>query len=100
MLRELRVRNYAIIEKLSLGFGPGLNVLTGETGAGKSIIVGALGITLGQRAFTEMIKTGSEEAAVEAVFDMPGHPVLERLGIPSDEGIIIRRNIYSTATRP
>lgn len=96
MLRELRVRNYAIIEKLSLGFGPGLNVLTGETGAGKSIIVGALGITLGQRAFTEMIKTGCGEAAVEAVFDMPSHPVLERLGIPSDEGIIIRRNIYST----
>jgi DNA repair protein RecN (Recombination protein N) len=93
MLKELRVKNFAIIDELSLTFGPGLNILTGETGAGKSIIIGALGITLGQRAYTEMIKTGSKEALVEAYFEMPRHPLLDRLGIDSSGGVIIRRNI-------
>jgi DNA repair protein RecN (Recombination protein N) len=93
MLRELRVRNFAIIDELTLGFAPGLNVLTGETGAGKSIIIGALGIALGQRAYTEMIKTGAGEASVEASFEADGHPLLERLGIPAEDGIIIRRQI-------
>jgi DNA repair protein RecN (Recombination protein N) len=93
MLRELRIKNFAIIDELTVNFEPGLNVLTGETGAGKSIIIGALGIALGQRAYTEMIKTGSTEASVEAYFDIPNHPVLENMGIDSSNGIIIRRNI-------
>jgi DNA repair protein RecN (Recombination protein N) len=91
MLKELRVKNFAIIDELSVDFGPGLNVLTGETGAGKSIIIGALGIALGQRAYTEMIKTGADEAVVEAFFDIERHPYLEELGIDGSDGIIIRR---------
>lgn len=93
MLKELRVRNFAIIDELALKLEPGLNVLTGETGAGKSIIIGALGIALGQRAYTEMVKTGSDGASVEAYFDITGHPLLEDMGIESSEGITIRRNI-------
>jgi DNA repair protein RecN (Recombination protein N) len=96
MLRELRVTNYAIIDSLTLEFGPGLNILTGETGAGKSIIIGALGIALGERAYTDTIKTGKAEASVQALFDIPSHPVLEKMGIASDEGIVIRRNISSS----
>jgi DNA repair protein RecN (Recombination protein N) len=96
MLKELRVTNYAIIDSLTLEFGPGLNILTGETGAGKSIIIGALGIALGERAFTDMIKTGETEASVQALFDAPAHPVMETMGIASDEGIVIRRKITSS----
>lgn len=96
MLKELRVRNFAIIDELTLEFSPGLNVLTGETGAGKSIVIGALGTALGQRAYTEMIKTGRTEATVEAYFSVPRHEVLEALGIASGDGIIIRRNISSS----
>ncbi|MGD8351644.1 MAG: AAA family ATPase, partial [Nitrospirota bacterium] len=91
MLKELRVKNYAIIDELSLEFEPGLNVLTGETGAGKSIIIGALGVALGQRAYTEMIKTGAPEAVVEAFFDIGNHPLLGEMGIDGSEGIVIRR---------
>lgn len=96
MLKELRVKNYAIIDDLSVDFEPGLNVLTGETGAGKSIIIGALGIALGQRAYTEMIKTGTEEAVVEAFFDIENHPALEDMGIDGAGGIIIRRVVSRT----
>jgi len=93
MLREIRVKNFAIIDKLEVSFTPGLNILTGETGAGKSIVIGALSVALGGRAYTEMIKTDASEAVVEAVFDDHSHPVLERLGIDSSEGIVIRRTI-------
>lgn len=94
MLKELRVRNFAIIESVDVEFADGLNILTGETGAGKSIIVGALGLALGQRAFTEMIKTGADEATVEAVFDSANaDDAIAELGLmPSDE-IIVRRVI-------
>jgi len=68
MLRELRVSNFAIIDELSVSFSGGLNVLSGETGAGKSIIIGALGLVLGERAYSEMIKTGRDSATVEASF--------------------------------
>lgn len=70
MLRTLRIRNFALIEKLELDFGPGLNILTGETGAGKSIIVGALGLVLGARASSEVVRTGAARADVEAVFTL------------------------------
>jgi DNA repair protein RecN (Recombination protein N) len=96
MLRELRVINYAIIDSLTLEFGPGLNILTGETGAGKSIVIGALGIALGERAYTDMIKTGKTEASVQALFDTLAHPVIETMGIAPNEEIIIRRNISSS----
>ncbi|MEE9275588.1 MAG: AAA family ATPase, partial [bacterium] len=65
MLRLLPISNVAIIESLEVGFGPGLNVLTGETGAGKSIIFDALHLTLGGRASAEIVRRGAEEAAVE-----------------------------------
>ena len=72
MLRELRVRNLAVIESLTVPFGPGLNVLTGETGAGKSILIDALTLLLGERAQpAETIRAEAETATIEAVFDAP-----------------------------
>jgi DNA repair protein RecN (Recombination protein N) len=93
MLTELRIKNFTIIDDLSIGFGPGLNILTGETGAGKSIIVDALGIILGEKASQDLIKSGKKEASIEACFDTITHPQLEELSIESNEGIIIRRTI-------
>ncbi len=93
MLRQVRIRDFAIIDTLTMDFEPGFNVLTGETGAGKSIIVDALGLTLGARAQTDAIRTGKSETMVEAYFDIPAGPHLERLGIPAEDGIILRRNL-------
>ena len=67
MLSELIVHNLAVIRHLEVSFGPGLNILSGETGAGKSILVGAVNLILGSRASQELIRTGANEAAVEAV---------------------------------
>ncbi|MDA8169475.1 MAG: DNA repair protein RecN [Nitrospiraceae bacterium] len=97
MLRELRIRNFAIIGELPVQFDRGLTVLTGETGAGKSIIVDALGVALGGRAYSEMIKTGSDSAVVEVFFECGPHPLLDRLGIEQDGGIIFRRIISSAS---
>jgi DNA repair protein RecN (Recombination protein N) len=102
MLEELNVRNYALIENLSLSFEKGLSILTGETGAGKSIIVGALGFLLGAKADTEVIRTGSEEASVSAVVSLGAHnrealDWLKSRDIESEDGkVIIRRNIKSS----
>src|SRR5208283_538063 len=93
MLKDLRIKNFTIIDDLSIGFGPGLNILTGETGAGKSIIVDALGLLLGGRASQDMIKTGRKEGHIEAFLDNINHPLLKELSIESDEGIILRRTI-------
>src|SRR3954469_7258488 len=71
MLRFLSIRNLAVIDRLELEFQPGLNVLTGETGAGKSILVGAVGLLVGGRASAELVRTGEETAAVQAVFEKP-----------------------------
>ncbi|HEX8950063.1 MAG TPA: DNA repair protein RecN [Dissulfurispiraceae bacterium] len=95
MLRELRIRNFTIVEDLKVDFEPGLNILTGETGAGKSVIVDALGALLGDRISHEMIKTGGKEAHIEAYFDDTDHLLLKELSIGSDEGIILRRSITS-----
>jgi DNA repair protein RecN (Recombination protein N) len=89
MLNELRIRNFAIIDDLHLTFGPGLNILTGETGAGKSIIIDALGLLLGDRAAAEWVRAGSELAEIEATFHIdptsePGadlHQLLEAQGL-------------------
>ena len=72
MLSDLIVKNFAIIENLHVQFGAGFNVLTGETGAGKSIIIDAVNLLLGGRARGEVIRSGAEEATVEAVFDLQG----------------------------
>src|SRR5271157_5738533 len=93
MLKELGIKNFTIIDSLSIAFGPGLNILTGETGAGKSIIVDALGLLLGDRASQDMIKTGRKEAQIEAFFDNTGNQLLKELSIDSDAGIILRRTI-------
>ena len=93
MLIELRIRNFAIIESLSLPLAPGFNVLSGETGAGKSIIVGALGLLLGERASADLIRTGQDRATVEGVFDVGDRPELRALldahGIEMDDALVV-----------
>jgi DNA repair protein RecN (Recombination protein N) len=95
MLVELRIRDYAVVEDLTLSLGPGLNVLSGETGAGKSIIVGALSLLLGERASSEVVRAGADRASVEAVFDVEAAPALqERLedfGLRLEDGLLILR---------
>ena len=84
MLRELRVKNFAVIEEATVPFGPGFNVLTGETGAGKSLLIDALLLLLGARAQVDLIRSKAESAAVEACFDLvpngPAALLLEELG--------------------
>ena len=82
MLRFLSVRNLAVIDRLEIEFEPGLNVLTGETGAGKSILVGAVGLLVGGRASSDLVRTGEESAAVEAIFETP-----------SGSEVIVRREV-------
>src|SRR5687768_13298019 len=72
MLRLLRIRNLAVIEAVEVEFEPGFNVLTGETGAGKSILVEAVGLLLGARASADLVRTGELQATVEAIFDEAG----------------------------
>jgi len=99
MLRTLRVRDLALIEELELVLEPGLNVITGETGAGKSILLQALDVALGGRPDADLVRTGAEEAAVEALFANVPVPVRERLvgaGIPAEDPqdeLLIRRVI-------
>ena len=86
MLRTLYIRDYALIEQLEVEFGGGLNILTGETGAGKSIIIGALKMILGERASTELVRTGARKAVIEGIFDEVGTSARRRIicGCASD----------------
>ncbi len=101
MLVELHVTDFALIDRLDLVFGPGLNILTGETGAGKSIIIDALGLALGERAGADLVRTGSVRATVEAVFDLTGAPAevrrrLAEVGLDAEEGeetLLVTREI-------
>ena len=95
MLRELRIRDVAIIDDLTLHFGDGLNVITGETGAGKSILLRALGLLCGERAAADLIRGNAEEAVVEGIFDFTvGGDLVEALALdPDDETIIVRRHV-------
>jgi len=100
MLTELRIRNFAIIESVTLPLGEGFNVLSGETGAGKSIIVGALGLLLGERASADLIRSGAEKATVEGVFDVANVKGIVRLadehGIEvEDDTLVLKREIAS-----
>jgi DNA repair protein RecN (Recombination protein N) len=95
MLRALEIRDMLIIDRLDLAFQPGLNVLTGETGAGKSILLDSLGFVLGWRGRAELVRQGADQGEVVAVFDLPdGHPahaVLLEAGIPTGPELILRR---------
>ncbi len=95
MLKELRIKNLAIIGDLAVSFSRGLNVLTGETGAGKSIIVDALGLALGDRAQPDMIRAGEKEASVQAYFDLEENFSLPDIGIDISEGLVLRRTLSS-----
>ncbi len=104
MLSELYIKNYALIEELTLQFSSKLTVLSGETGAGKSIIVGALGLILGEKARTSQIRTGADSCIVEGRFEIahshPVYAVLEEKGIDCNEGdaFVIRRIITRTGS--
>src|SRR5260221_2881776 len=93
MLRELRIRDVAIIDDLTLAFQSGLNVLTGETGAGKSIILQALALLCGGRAGVDVIRSDADEASIEGLFDCPLPAELrDALGLADDE-ILVRRHL-------
>lgn len=100
MLVELSIKEFAIIEKLKINFNKGLNILTGETGAGKSIIIDAIQLIIGGRGSIEYIRTNAEKAEIEALFDMPkGHPVykiLHELDVDysEDEMLFIKRELF------
>ena len=101
MLRQLSINNVVLVERLELEFEPGLGVLTGETGAGKSILLDALGLALGARADTSLVRAGQESASVAAELELdprhPAHAVLREQGIEPDAGepLIIRRTVKS-----
>ena len=103
MLTELRIRNFAIIESLALPLARGFNVLSGETGAGKSIIVGALGLLLGERASTDLIRSGADRATVEGVFDVSDRPeiiaLLDERGIDVEESLVVLKREIVAAGR-
>jgi DNA repair protein RecN (Recombination protein N) len=97
MLKSLLIRNYALIEELSVPFSNGLVIITGETGAGKSIIVDALSLVLGERASTEAVRTGADKAVVEAVFDCTGNAKVNALlraqDLDTADELIVRREV-------
>ncbi len=97
MLKLLTIQNFAIAENLEITFEPGLNLLTGETGAGKSILINAISAVVGGRISTEVVRTGATRAIVSGVFDISRLPevqqLLESLGLPVEEELFIRREI-------
>ena len=103
MLTELRIRNVAILESVALPLRAGFNVLSGETGAGKSIIVEALGLLLGERGHADLVRAGTDKASVEGVFDVSAQPelisALDARGVDVEEGVVILRREISSAGR-
>jgi len=102
VLRQLTIRNLALIDSLEVEFGPGLNLLTGETGSGKSIIVDSLGLALGERATPDQVRSGTDAGVVEAVFDADAGELaarLEDLGCPPRDGQIILARELSRSGR-
>ncbi|HEU4769938.1 MAG TPA: DNA repair protein RecN [Pyrinomonadaceae bacterium] len=100
MLQFLNISNIALIDELQVEFEPGLNLLTGETGSGKSIIVDALGVLIGGRFTSDLLKSGTERGSIEGLFIVRPNPGLERLldnaGLPASEELIIRRELSAT----
>lgn len=97
MLKNLSIKNYALIDELEIQFGTGLNIITGETGAGKSIIIDALSLILGERATTDEVRSGAEKAVVEGIFTISGNRKVKRLldgaEIENGDEIIVRREV-------
>ncbi len=94
MLNELHIENIAVIEKADISFGRGFNVLTGETGAGKSIVIDSIGAVLGERVSRELVRRGAEKGTVTAVFDLEGSEKwLEENGIEAEDELILQRRI-------
>lgn len=101
MLEELRIKNFVLIEDLTLKFGKGFNVLTGETGAGKSILIDALSGVLGEKMTTDMIRSGFDKAVLEGVFNIASasnvRTILEESGIDCDDDVLVlRRELFSS----
>ena len=99
MLRSLYIQNYALIEKLDIGFDKGFSVITGETGAGKSIILGAIGLLLGQRADVKAIRRGASKCIIEAHFEISAYgmqPFFEEREMDYDDDCILRREVYAS----
>ena len=102
MLKSLLIKNYALIEEISVEFTAGLSIITGETGAGKSILIDALGLLLGERASSEMIRTGTDKAVVEGIFDITRNSRIAAIlkaneSDPADE-LIVRREVTNKGT--
>jgi len=97
MLKSFEVKDYALIEHISVEFGSGLNIITGETGAGKSILIDAMSLLLGERASTEVVRKGAEKSFVEGIFNVKGNKkvksLLEENDIDFNDELIIRREI-------
>jgi len=106
VLLELRLENYAVIDQLAVEFAPGLNLLTGETGAGKSILIDALALLMGGKATPDLVRFGTDRALVSALFEVEGGAeklvakILEQNGIDSEDGnLILRREISASKGR-
>ena len=103
MLCQLSIKNIALIDALTIEFTEGLNVLTGETGAGKSIVIDSMNLALGERADRDLIRAGQERASVEALFDVSMCPailpLLEENGIETEGGQLIVSRVLTTAGR-
>ncbi len=103
MLKTLYIKNFALIDELTIEFGSGLNIITGETGAGKSILLGALGMVLGERASTDVIRKGEDKAIIEAIIDVTNNKRVSELlkanDIESSQEVILRREISAKGTR-
>jgi len=102
MLRSLYIRNFALIEESDVTFGSGLNILTGETGAGKSILIGALGLLIGDRSSTDLIRTGSEKSVIEGTFTISDNEsarlLLQAQDYDTGDDVVIRRELSTRGT--
>lgn len=102
MLKTLQIKDYALIENILIEFGKGLNIITGETGAGKSILIDAMGLLLGERASTEVVRKGAEKSFVEGIFDISGNKRVSKLlsenDIEINDELIVRREISLRGT--
>lgn len=102
MLKTLIIKDYALIENIEVEFGKGLNIITGETGAGKSILIDAMGLLLGERASTEVVRKGTEKSIVEGIFEISGNRKVEKLltenNIEINSELIVRREVSLKGT--